>query len=94
MKRTETDHVDPESVTRVSTMLREMSRYDLVLGVIPLSLLTSVVGASVTALALEPVLGVGALVSLLAMLDALFANPPGASGSGDEAERPRQRRAR
>lgn len=93
MKRTETDHVDPESMTRASTVLREMSRYDLVLGVIPLSLLTSAVGASVTGLAFEPVLAVGALVSLLAMIDALFLNPPGTSGSGDEAERPRQRRA-
>lgn len=93
MKRTETDHVELESLTRLTTLLREVSRYDLVLGVIPLSLLTSAVGASVTTLALEPVLAVGALVSLLAMIDALFLNPPAPSESGDETERRRQRRA-
>lgn len=93
MKRTDTDHVEPESALGLRTLFRELSRYDLVLGLIPVALLSSAVGASVSDLPLHVVLLAGAVVSLLAMIDALFVNPPrpesaeetgGAAGNGGQ----------
>lgn len=91
MTRTETDHVDVESATRLSTVVRELSRYDLVLGVIPLALLTSAALASVSSVSLEVPLGLGSAVCLLAMVDALFVHPPNV---GEGAERARSERSR
>jgi len=83
MKRTDTDHVEPESLLDLRTPFRELSRYDLVLGLIPVALLSSAIGASVTDLPSHVLMFAGAVVSLLAMIDALFVNPP-RPGSAEE----------
>lgn len=76
MKRTETDHVDVESLVRPSTVLGAVSRYDLVLGVLPLLWLAAAVGASVTALSIQPFLGAAGVASALVLVDALYRHPP------------------
>lgn len=88
MKRTDSDHVDPEPVLGLSAFLRELSRYDLVLGLIPVALLSAAVGASVSGLSLHALMAAAAVVSLLAMADVLFVHPPATDAeTGDERGR-------
>lgn len=59
---------------------RSISRYDLVLAVIPLAFLVAVSLAYATATPLRHALVSAAGVSALAVVDALFLRPPGFSG--------------
>ncbi len=59
---------------------RTLSRYDLVLAVIPLAFLVAVSVAYVTSTALQHALVSAAGASVLALVDALFLRPPGLSG--------------
>jgi len=94
MRRTDTDHVEPGSVPGRRTRGRELSRYDLVLGLIPLALLSSAVGASVSDLPLHVFMLAGAVVSLLAMIDALFVHPPRSGRAEDHRGSPGDGRRR
>jgi hypothetical protein len=59
-----------------------LSRYDCVLAVIPLALLAGVVTANVASIPFHAALFGGAGVGVLALMDALFRNPPGHPPSG------------
>ena len=76
MKRTETDHVDVESPVRPSTVLGSVSRYDLVLGVIPLLWLTAAAAWVATALPLHLFIAAAGVVSSIVVVDALYVHPP------------------
>ena len=76
MKRTETDHVDVESLVRPSTVLGSVSRYDLVLGVIPLLWLTAAAVSVATTLPLHLLIAGAGVVSSVVVVDALYVHPP------------------
>lgn len=76
MERTDTEYVETESIVGVSTLRRRLTRYDFVLGVIPLSLLSGTVLGAVTSISQELLLGVGALLCIPVLFDALYRNPP------------------
>lgn len=60
--------------------VRPPSRDDLLLAVIPVALLLGAVGGYATGAPTHAAMGGAALVAALAVLDALFLNPPGRSG--------------
>ncbi|MFC4408757.1 hypothetical protein [Haloarchaeobius iranensis] len=76
MKRTETDHVDVESLVRPSTVLDSVSRYDLVLGVIPLLWLAAAAFSVATAFPLHLLTAAVGVGSSIVVADALFVHPP------------------
>lgn len=59
---------------------RSISRYDLVLAVIPFAFLAAVALAYATGVGLQPALAAAAGVGALALVDSLFIRPPGFSG--------------
>ncbi|WP_256296776.1 hypothetical protein [Haloarchaeobius salinus] len=87
MRRTETDLVDVASLVRPSTVLRAVSRYDLVLGVIPLTWLAAAVGASVTRLPVHLLVAAAGLVCSLVLVDALYVHPPTETRPNHQQER-------
>lgn len=56
--------------------LDPISRYDLVLALIPTAFLTALLIANLLSLPARSTLVIAAFVSALALLDALFLNPP------------------
>jgi predicted Kef-type K+ transport protein len=70
----------PGAVTLLSRLRRSLTRYDLVLTVIPVALLVTVGAAELFGLPNRAALAGGALVGLVALADALFWNPPTAGG--------------
>lgn len=58
---------------------RRLSRYDLLLLVIPAAFLLALVGSTVSGLPLSALMAAASLVGALAVADGLFVNPP-ASG--------------
>lgn len=94
MTRTDTDQRGVASAWNVRAVRRELSRYDFVLGVIPVLLSASAVGALVSDLPVEPLVGVAALACLVAIADVLFVHPPDdlERGEGDGTPRTRRRR--
>ena len=57
-----------------------VSRYDLVLAVIPAALLLSLLAGHLLSIPSRTALVAGAVVGLLAMMDGLFRNPPEGTG--------------
>lgn len=57
-----------------------LSRYDLLLGVIPLAFGSAITTAVISSLPIEGTLFVAALVGVLAILDAVLYNPPHPGG--------------
>lgn len=56
--------------------LNSVSRYDLVLAVIPTAFLTALLTANLLALPARSTLVIAGFVSALVLIDALFLNPP------------------
>jgi hypothetical protein len=63
-------------VELLRSVRRSLTRYDLVLTVIPVALLLTVGAAELFGLPNRAALAGGAFVGLLALADALFLNPP------------------
>jgi hypothetical protein len=74
------DGTVPQVVRRVTAL----SRYDLVLAVVPLALVLAAFTGAVSPLSLHATLAAGALVATLAVVDALFVSPPSGSGRGTD----------
>jgi hypothetical protein len=75
------DGTVPKVVHRVTAL----SRYDLVLAVVPLALMLAAFAGAVSPLSLHAALAAGALVATLAVVDALFVSPPSGSGRGTDS---------
>lgn len=60
----------------VGRALRSASRYDLVLAMIPSAFVIAVLLGNLISLSMQSQLLVAALVGLIALVDALFINPP------------------
>jgi hypothetical protein len=77
MLRSDTDDSSlPASPSSVSERVATLSRYDLVLAVIPLTFLLSALGASVFTIPMHRAVAIGGVVCLFALFDAMFINPP------------------
>jgi len=70
------------------------SRYDVVLGAIPLLLSTSVIGGLLSGYATESLLAPAALLCLVAIVDVLFVHPPTELDGSDGMEGRGSRRRR
>ena len=74
-----------DPVRTLLAVLTSITRYDLVLGIIPAAFGLALVAGSALGLdAHEAFLG-AALVGVLVLVDALYLNPPASSGSGRSA---------
>jgi len=60
-----------------------VSRYDLVLAVIPMAFLLTAVASGVLGVSLPTALGGGSLLGLAVLADALFLHPPTTGGPKD-----------
>jgi len=67
---------DPNYVRQERTADRPLSRYDLLLVVIPVVFVAALVLAQVFALPASTLLGAASLVCAVAVADGLFVNPP------------------
>lgn len=63
------------------SFLSAISRYDLVLAVIPSVFVMAVLVGHLLSLSVQASIAVASLVGALAVVDALFVNPPGAGES-------------
>ncbi|WP_267162042.1 hypothetical protein [Halovenus salina] len=63
--------------------LNRLSRYDLVLAVIPILFTASVLVSLFTPVSLHLAMGAGALTSALLVADALYLNPPTNASDGE-----------
>jgi hypothetical protein len=70
----------PGAVELLKRFRRSLTRYDLVLTVIPVALILTVGAAELFGLPNRAALGSGAVIGLVALADALFLNPPTAGG--------------
>lgn len=61
----------------VEDFLDSVSRYDLILAVIPTAFITALLVANLLAISTQTTILAAAMVGALALLDALFINPPG-----------------
>ncbi len=68
------------AVERLKRSRRSLTRYDLVLTVIPVALILTVGAAELFGLPNRVALASGAVIGLVALVDALFLNPPVAGG--------------
>ena len=71
-----TSNGDPIDVPRDGAGDRTLSRYDLLLLVIPVAFVLALVVSQVSSLPASTVLGAASLVGALAVADGLFLNPP------------------
>lgn len=55
----------------------QLSRYDLLLAVIPLAFIVAILATIVAGIQLELAVAGGAVVSLFALADGIYFNPPG-----------------
>jgi hypothetical protein len=76
MERTDTEYVEQASVVEPATVARNLSRYDLVLGVIPIALLSGAAIGTVAPVSVEFFVGLAAVLCLPVLFDALYRNPP------------------
>jgi hypothetical protein len=67
---------DPNHVRPERTADRTLSRYDLLLVVIPVVFVVALALAQVSTLAASTALGAASLVGAVAVADGLFVNPP------------------
>jgi hypothetical protein len=65
----------------VEDFLDSVSRYDLVLAVIPMAFIAALLAANILELSMQTTLIAAAMVAALALVDALFINPPGHPGN-------------
>lgn len=65
----------------VEDFLDSVSRYDLILAVIPTAFITALLVANLLAISTQTTILAAAMVGALALLDALFFNPPGHPGN-------------
>lgn len=63
--------------------LSSLSRYDVVLVLIPLSFAAALVGHLLLSVSLQRAVAAGAVVGVVSLLDALVLNPPTEPPSGD-----------
>ncbi|MFB6119288.1 hypothetical protein [Halosegnis sp.] len=68
-------------VSRTVDGVTTVSRYDLVLAVVPVAFLLAVGGGLLSSVPLHAAMAVGSLVGAAAVADALFVTPPGETGS-------------
>jgi hypothetical protein len=94
MRRTDADQRAVESLSDVARVRRDLSRYDFVLGLIPLLLSASAVGGYVSDVPVPVLVGVAALVCMAAIADVLFVHPPSDVAREREGATARQRRRR
>ncbi len=66
--------------------VRTISRYDVVLGIIPIVFMVSLLMASIGSLTVEEAIAGSSIIAVLALIDALFLNPPGVSTTPPENE--------
>lgn len=78
-----------ERVVERTTREAVLTRYDLVLAVVPLAFVGALVVGLLSPVSVYGALAVGALISTAAVLDALFLNPP----EHDDRRDGRRRRA-
>lgn len=64
------------TVDRMDGIARQISRYDLVLAVIPAAFVAAVLVGSAASVSFTATTGAASAVGLLAVVDALFLNPP------------------
>lgn len=76
MERTDNDYVETDAIDDVSALRRNLTRYDFVLGVIPLVLLSGTLAGAVMPVSQELLVGVAAILCLPVLFDALYRNPP------------------
>jgi hypothetical protein len=77
----------PSGDGTASTVIRRataLSRYDLVLAVVPLALALAAAAGLVSSLSLHATLAGGAVAAAVAVGDALFVSPPGGSRRGSD----------
>lgn len=67
---------DIRTTTTHRTGDRTLSRYDVLLLVIPAAFILALLAAQVSPLGVSPLMAAASLVGALAMADALFINPP------------------
>ena len=60
--------------------LLSLSRYDVVLALLPLAILLPAVASGLLGVTLHTALGVGSLLGVAVLADALFLNPPRTGG--------------
>ncbi|WP_439027314.1 hypothetical protein [Haloarchaeobius sp. DT45] len=83
MQREETEYRhDRVSLSTVRDAVAAISRYDLVLAMIPLSFVAATVWSALADAAPTTAITVAGACCLLALADALFVNPPGQGGRG------------
>lgn len=63
-----------------------MSRYDAILGIIPLTFMIALLAATVGSVRLETAIIGGSLIGVLVVIDALFLNPPSVSTARTRGE--------
>lgn len=61
---------------RLSTTIRRVSRYDFVLAIIPTAFLAAILAEQIAQLSAQTAVTVASLIGLVAVVDALFLNPP------------------
>lgn len=71
-----TTSTDRTVTERVSSIARRTTRYDLVLAVIPASFVVALLAWATAVVPLTTAAGVASGIGLLAVMDALFFNPP------------------
>lgn len=68
----------------IERLLERVSRYDLVLTVIPLAFVTALLATDLLAVSVRESMAVASTVGALAVADALFVNPPRPNGGAGE----------
>jgi small-conductance mechanosensitive channel len=70
------DRRDVRRTTTLRTLLSSTTRYDFVLAAIPLCFLASLLATAASPLSLHQTVAAASLLGALALVDALFVNPP------------------
>lgn len=77
-----TTSTDRTAADHLSSIVRRTTRYDLVLAVIPASFAVALLGWATAVVPLTTAAGVASGIGLLAVMDALFFNPPSEPTAG------------
>ncbi|MGQ3412684.1 hypothetical protein ACT4ML_10550 [Natrinema sp. LN54] len=81
MYENRTDHPGRDPFAALADVLTAASRYDLLLGVVPLAFAVALVAATVLGVSVVQALSVAAGVGAFAVIDACYLNPPVDRGS-------------
>ncbi|WP_435319310.1 hypothetical protein [Haloarchaeobius sp. TZWSO28] len=83
MQRAETEYRhERASLSTIRTLVAAVSRYDLVLAMIPLSFVAAALWSVLGDASSTTAIGIAGVCCLLALVDALFVNPPGRGRRG------------